>query len=173
MAKSNPIGKGTRNLVGNAPVEVFVGIKKLANLSGISPSRYLRALAEFAVAHQLLAKHNTEDEHAWEQALMAGADSPPEVRIEIVFPLSVKADRGKPLNLNECPTPEPKKTETSPHAPVVPTGATIGTDSEKKTPRTFSTPGPTGMPAKAARQKLAQKLAVQAIVDADRKKRGR
>ena len=88
--KSNPLGKGTRNISGNVSAETYLQLEQLASLSGISMSAYLRALAEYAALKQLLAKENFNDKTAWIDAVIAGSSPLPKVRIEIHDPNSTE-----------------------------------------------------------------------------------
>lgn len=48
MTPSNPIGKGTKNLMANLPEDLYNEIKALADASGMSVSRYTRTILEHA-----------------------------------------------------------------------------------------------------------------------------
>ena len=83
---SNPLGKGTRNLSVNIPVDLFIEIRRLASLSGFPPGAYVRALLEHAKARELLVRKNIADEMALLDAIKAGISPLPKVRLEVVDP---------------------------------------------------------------------------------------
>jgi hypothetical protein len=80
---TNPLGKGTRNISGNVSAETYLELEKLASVSGTSISAYLRALAEFAVRRQLLARENLAEKALWTDAVISGLTPLPKVRWEI------------------------------------------------------------------------------------------
>ena len=80
---SNPLGKGTRNLSANVPIELFVAIESLANVSGVSMGAYVRALMEDARAKRTVVRENPDDKAAWLSAVREGAKPLPKVRVEV------------------------------------------------------------------------------------------
>lgn len=80
---SNPLGPQTRNLSSNVPIDVFIAVHQLAVDSGVSVSKYVRAIIEHAVKNNTLVRENADSRKAYYDAVLA-SEPLPNIELEVV-----------------------------------------------------------------------------------------
>lgn len=81
---TNPLGSSTRNISSNVPTDIYIAIHKLAMASGITVSKYVRAIVEFAAAKNILVRENPDSRLAYYEAVRTNSPLP-EIAMELVF----------------------------------------------------------------------------------------
>lgn len=86
----------TRNLTVTLSIDAFLALSQLADVSGVKPTAFLRALVDHAAEAQLIVRERLEDKLAWLDAIATGQPAP-KVRLEV-------APVEPPLSLVEAPS---------------------------------------------------------------------